>query len=97
MIKFERDNKITYFKDAEAALEWLIENYNKGNEYDLLSDYSSSFPAWVNQNYSAMEILLNPDYCSYDNLYELWKEDTIYDINSGWFDELQPLEEDDND
>ena len=24
MIKFERDNKITYFKDAEAALEWLM-------------------------------------------------------------------------
>lgn len=97
MIKFERDGKITYFKDAEAALEWLIENYHKCNEYDLLSEYSCSFPNWVNQNYSAMEILLNPEYCTYNCLYELWEEEVISDINLGWFDELQPVEDDNND
>ena len=97
MIKFERDNEITYFKDAEATLEWLIENYYKGNEYDLLSEYCCCFPAWVNHNYNAMEILLDPEYYTYNYLYELWEEEVISYINSGWFDELQPMEEDDND
>ena len=97
MIKFERDNKITYFKDAEAVLEWLIENYNEGNEYDLLSEYSYCFPAWVNQNYNAMDILLEPNYYTYDYLYELWEEEITSDINSGWFDELQFMEDNKND
>ena len=96
MIKFERDNEITYFKDAEAVLEWLIENYHQGNKYDLLSEYSCCFPAWVNQNYNAMEILLDPVYYNYNDLYELWCKEVMIDINTGWFDELQPME-DDND
>ena len=97
MIKFEHDNKIAFFKDAEAVLEWLIENYHKGNEYDLLSEYSCCFPAWVNQNYNAMEILLDPEYYTYNYLYELWEEEVISDIDSGWFDELQPMEDSEND
>ena len=96
MIKFERDNERTYFKDAEAALEWLIENYHKGNQYDLLSEYSCCFPAWVNQNYNAMEILLDPEYYNYNDMYELWEEEVLSDIRAGWFDELQPMEEDDD-
>ena len=96
MIKFECDNKITYFKDAEAVLEWLIRNYEKGNEYDLLSDYSCCFPAWVNQNYNAMEILLDPEYYNYNDLYELWREEVMVDIRTGYFDELQPMEEEDD-
>ena len=97
MIKFERNNEITVFTNAEAALEWLIRNYEKGNEYDLLSEYSCCFPAWVNQNYNAMEILLDPEYYTYNYLYELWEEEVISDINSGWFDELQPMEDNEND
>ena len=93
MIKFERDNEITYFKDAEAVLEWLIENYDNMNEYDLLSEYSCCFPAWVNGNYCAFDILLDPVYYTYEYLYELWKEEVLCDINTGWFDELQPMEE----
>ena len=96
MIKFERDGEITYFKDAEAALEWLVENYNKGNDYDLLSDYCCCFPAWVNQNYNAMDILLDPQYCNYNYLYELWEEEVMSDIRNGWFDELQLMEDEDD-
>ena len=96
MIKFERDNEITYFKDAEAVLEWLIRNYEKGNKYDLLSDYCCCFPAWVNQNYNAMEILLDPEYYNYNSLYELWEEEVMIDIRAGYFDELQRMEDEDD-
>ena len=94
MIKFERDNVITYFKDAEAALAWLIENYNKGNDYDLLSEYGYCFPAWVNLNYNAMDILLDPEYYNYNDLYEMWEDEVMSDIRGGCFDELQVMEED---
>ena len=97
MIKFERDNEITYFKDAETALEWLIENYNKGNDYDLLSEYCCCFPAWVNQNYNAMDILLDPEYYNYNDLYEMWEDEMCSDIRCGCFDELQPMEDAEND
>lgn len=97
MIKFEYDNKIIYFKDAEAVLEWLIRNYEEGNKYDLLSDYSYSFPIWLNRNYSAMDIVLEPDYYTYDYLYELWEEEMLYDICAGYFDELQMMEDNEND
>lgn len=96
MIKFERDNVITYFKDAEAALEWLIENYKKGNDYDLLSEYCYCFPAWVNQNYNAMDILLDPEYYNYNDLYEMWEEEVMSDIRCGHFDELEVMEDTDD-
>lgn len=94
MIKFERDGEITYFKDARAALEWLVENYNKGNDYDLLSDYCCCFPAWVNHRYCAMDILLDPDYYNYNDLYEMWEEEMMSDIDCGCFDELERVWED---
>ena len=65
--------------------------------FDLLSEYSCCFPAWVNQNYNAAEILFDPEYCTYNYLYELWEEEVISDINSGWFYELQPMEDTEND
>ena len=97
MIKFERDNEIIYFKDAEAVLEWLIKNHDEGNKYDLLDEYSYWFAAWVEQNYTVMDILLAPEWYTYNNLYETWEEDILYDINSGWFDELQPVEDNNDD
>jgi hypothetical protein len=44
-----------------------------------------------------MEILLDPEYYTYNYLYELWEEEVISDIDSGWFDELQPMEDTEND
>ena len=97
MIEFKRNNTITYFKDEEEVFDWLVENYANMDDNDLLSEYSCCFPAWVNSNYSAFDILLDRVYCSYENLYELWKEDVLSDIRNGWFDELQIVEEKGND
>ena len=75
----------------------LVENYNKGNDYDLLSDYCCCFPAWVNHRYCAMDILSDPDYYNYNDLYEMWEEEMMSDIDCGCFDELEHVWEDEED
>ena len=93
MVKFECDNTIIIFNNAEGALEWLIANYESMNEYDLLSDYCCCFPAWVNSCYNAFDIVLDPGYYNYENLYELWKEEVLREIRNGYFYELEVIGE----
>ena len=81
MIKFEKDNEITFFATAEDVVEWLENEYEKGGRYaDLLAEVAETFPHWVNSNYSAYEILTDPEYYTYASLHEDWASELAYDI-----------------
>ena len=44
-----------------------------------------------------MDILSDPDYYNYNDLYEMWEEEMMSDIDCGCFDELEHVWEDEED
>lgn len=81
MIRFEKDNKITYFKDAEAAAEWLETKWDEGDEEfgQILEDEYTPFAFWVNDNWTAMDILMDNDF-NYEDLHNEWLAELAYQI-----------------
>lgn len=87
MIKFEKDNYIMYFKDADAAAAWLAKEYDEGGQFeDLLNEVSDSFGRWVNEHWSAYDILCEPHHFNYDELYAEWLEALAYDIHHNYIE-----------
>ena len=91
MIKFEKDNYLIYFKDEEAVIEWLIDNHNSDNpQFDLLDWYDCDFHFWVNDNYTAMDIL---DYhLTREDLVEDWR-DALGSYIRNWWEEFSFVED----
>ena len=82
MIKFEKDNYIMYFEDADAAAEWLVKKYNEDGQFsDLLDEVYNNFGRWVNLYWTAYDILCEPHHFNYDELYAEWLERLAYDIH----------------
>lgn len=81
MIKFEKDNEITFFATAEEAVEWLENEYNENGKYaELLEEVAVPFAWWVNDRYTAYDILSDPEYYTYNSLHEDWASNLAYDI-----------------
>lgn len=86
MIKFEKDNEVIEFENARAAAEWLTEMHDLNDEkYGLLlEDVEEPFDWWVNNNYTAYDILCEPHYFNYDELYEEWFNGLIWNIENNY-------------
>ena len=82
MIKFEKDNKIIYFKNAEEAAQWLIDQYHGfNNEYnELLEEIYVIFEDWVNDQWSAYDILCSLSHWDYEYIYNEWMQGLIFNI-----------------
>ena len=79
MIKFEKDNYIMYFKTAEDAAQWLVEEWDAGGEFEsILEDEFYTFGYWLSDHYSALDILTMQ--YTYEELYEEYMEGLVYDI-----------------
>ena len=82
MIRFEKDNYIMYFEDADAAATWLAkENVEGGQFEDLINEVYDNFGRWVNHYWTAYDILCEPHHFNYDELYAEWLEGLAYDIH----------------
>ena len=87
MIRFEKDNYIMYFEDADAAAEWLAKEYDEGGRFeDLINEVSDNFGRWVNEHWSAYDILCEPHHFNYDELYAEWLECLAYDIHHNYIE-----------
>ena len=85
MIKFEKDNEITFFATAEEVVEWLENEYKSGGRYaELLEEISEPFHWWVNDHWSAYDILSDPEWYTYDSLHQDWVSELAYDIRNGY-------------
>ena len=79
MIKFEKDNYIMYFNTAEDAAQWLVEEWDKGGEFaSILDNKFYTFSYWLNDHYSAMDILIMK--YTYAELFEEYIEGLAYNI-----------------
>ena len=82
MIKFEKDNYIMYFEDADAAAAWLIKEHDEEGQFaDLLDEVYNNFGRWVNLYWTAYDSLCEPQHFNYDELYAEWLEGLAYDIH----------------
>ena len=94
MIKFEKDIFITYFKTAEDAAEWLVEEWDKGGEFaNILENEFYTFGYWLNDHYTAIDILTMG--YTYNELYEEYFEGLAYDIyhdNITYFERVEDEE-----
>ena len=82
MIRFEKDNYIMYFEDADAAAAWLIKEHDEEGQFaDLLDEVYNNFGRWVNLYWTAYDILCEPQHFNYDELYAEWLEGLAYDIH----------------
>ena len=87
MIKFEKDNYIMYFEDADQAAEWVIDQYENGGEFEgILEDIYTDFGSWVNDNWTAYDILSEPTHYIFDELWDEWKANIAHDIHYNLFD-----------
>ena len=58
MIRFEKDNYIMYFEDADAAAKWLAKENDVGGQFeDLINEVYDNFGRWVNHHWTAYDIL----------------------------------------
>jgi hypothetical protein len=82
MIKFEKDNYIMYFADADTAASWLIKEHDEDGQFaDLLDEVYNNFGRWVNWHWTAYDVLCEPHHFNYDELYAEWLEGLAYDIH----------------
>ena len=87
MIRFEKDNYIMYFEDADAAAKWLIKEYDENGQFsDLLDEVYNNFGRWVNWHWTAYDILCEPHHFNYDELYVEWIEGLAYDIHHNYIE-----------
>ena len=87
MIRFEKDNYIMYFEDADAAADWLVEEHDEGGQFsDLLDEVYNNFGRWVNWHWTAYDILCEPHHFNYDDLYAEWLEGLAYDIHHNYIE-----------
>ena len=88
MIKFEKDNFITYFKTAEEAAQWLIDEWNRGSEFEsILENEFYTFENWLNERYTTYDLLLMG--YTYGELHEDYFNSLAYDI---YHDNIQYFE-----
>ena len=94
MIKFEKDNYIMYFKTAEDAAQWLVEEWDKEGEFaNILENEFYTFGHWLNDHYNALDILIMK--YTYEELYEEYMEGLAYDIsheNLAYFERVEDEE-----
>ena len=96
MIKFEKNNYITYFEDEEDAAEWLIEEYENYGKFDIIREYYDDFIYWVNDNFSAYDILTSvPGDYTLENVREDWERYIKWNIRDGNYEEFTIEEEED--
>ena len=96
MIKFEKNNYITYFEDEENAAEWLIEEYENYGQFDIIREYYDDFIYWVNDNFSAYDILTSvPGDYTLENVREDWERYIKWNIRDGNYEEFTVEEEED--
>ena len=96
MIKFEKNNYITYFEDEENAAEWLIEEYENYGQFDIIREYYDDFIYWVNDNFSAYDILTSvPGDYTLENVREDWERYIKWNIRDGNYEEFTIEEEED--
>ena len=87
MIKFEKDNYVMYFEDADKAAEWVINQYENGDEFeDVLQDIYKDFGTWVNDQWTAYDILSESTHYYFDELWDEWARDLAYGIHHNYFD-----------
>lgn len=87
MIRFEKDNYIMYFDDADAAAEWLAKENEEGGQFeDLINEVSDNFGRWVNDHWTAYDILCDVKHFNYDELYAEWLEGLAYDIHHNFIE-----------
>ena len=87
MIRFEKDNYIMYFEDADAAAKWLAKEFDMGGQFeDLINEVYDNFGHWVNDQWSAYDILCEPHHFNYDKLYSEWLEGLAYDIHHNYIE-----------
>ena len=96
MIKFEKDNYIMYFDCAETAAEWLVEQHEKGGDFDIISDYYDEFEYWLNDRYTAYEILKYPTDYSLEEIHEQWLYYIVCQVEN-CYDEFEEISEEDED
>ena len=96
MIKFEKNNYITYFDNEEDAAEWLIEEYENYGQFDIIREYYDDFIYWVNDNFSAYDILTSvPGDYTLENVREDWERYIKWNIRDGNYEEFTIEEEED--
>ena len=96
MIKFEKNNYITFFEDEEDAAEWLIEEYENYGQFDIIREYFDDFIYWVNDNFSAYDILTSvPGDYTLENVREDWERYIKWNIRDGNYEEFTVEEEED--
>jgi hypothetical protein len=87
MIKFEKDNYIMCFENADAATDWLVKEYDENGQFsDLLDEVYNNFGRWVNWHWTAYDILCEPHHFNYDELYREWLEGLAYDIHHNYIE-----------
>ena len=87
MIKFEKDNYIMYFEDADAAAEWLAKENDEGGQFeDLINEVYDNFGRWVNDHWTAYDILCELHHFNYDELYAEWLDGLAYDIHHNYIE-----------
>jgi hypothetical protein len=85
MIKFEKDEVVKYFDNDKEAAQWLDQEYKSGGRYaELLEEISEPFHWWVNDHWSAYDILSDPEHFTYDSMHEEWLLELAYDIRNGY-------------
>lgn len=87
MIKFEKDNYIMLFEDADKAAEWLVKEFDEGGQFEeVLPEVAQTFASYVNDNYTAYDILCEPHYYKYDEMYNEWLSELAYDIHHNYIE-----------
>ena len=87
MIRFEKDNYIMFFKDADIAAEWVINQYENCGDFEgILEDIYKDFGSWVNDQWTAYDILSESTHYNFDELWDEWKSILAHGIQHNHFD-----------
>ena len=84
MIRFEKGDVVKYFANGMEAAEWMEEEWeNLGEFQDLLEDEAETFGYWLNDNFTAFDILTDRT-LTYDDLHTEWIEGLAHDIEHNY-------------
>lgn len=96
MFKFEKDGYVKYFETAEETAEWLIQQADECSELDILYDVEESFDWWLNENFTAYDILMDAgeDPSLHHKLRKRWKQRIINLVaDADYFEEVTEVQD----
>ena len=85
MIKFEREEVVKYFENGLEAAKWLDNEWETDGQFGfLLQEVAETFGEWINNHFTAYDILVDSTDTTFSELYEEWIQGLAFDIEHNY-------------